>query len=99
MMNAAKTSGAPLDCGSETQEWSLPRLLGFRFVFVYFLVYLPPAVSWLIPGLGWLESAYNTVAYPSVTWAARHLFFWQRPITILNHGGDRTYNYFEVLVI
>jgi hypothetical protein len=74
-------------------------MLAFRFAFVYFLLYFPPTVSWLLPGGGFIDRAYNAVAYPTVAWAATHVFGRSLPITIFSSGADRTYNYFEVLVL
>ena len=78
--------------------WSWPRLLAFRFLFIYLVLYLPPNVSWVFPWLGWIATGYDAVAHPVVVWVAERLFHVQRPITVFN-GDDSTYNYLLVLVI
>lgn len=80
-------------------DWPFVQLLTFRLSFVYFALYLPPAVSWLLPGGQFIDRAYNAVAYPAVAWAATHVFGRVEPITIFNHGGDRTFHYFKILLI
>jgi uncharacterized membrane protein YphA (DoxX/SURF4 family) len=78
--------------------WSAGRWLGFRFVFVYLLIYnLPVAVSW-VPGAGWLIARYQEVWAAAVPWVGRHVLDLARPIaTAANGSGDRTFDYVQVL--
>src|SRR6202049_3319181 len=78
--------------------WSAGRWLGFRFVFVYLLIYnLPVAVSW-VPGAGWLIARYREVWPAAVPWVGRHVLDLARPIaTAANGSGDRTFDYVQLL--
>ena len=78
--------------------WSAGRWLGFRFVFVYLLIYnLPVAVSW-VPGAGWLIARYQEVWAAAVPWVGRHVLDLARPIaTAANGSGDRTFDYVQLL--
>ena len=84
---------------SNGDDWPLAKLLAFRLSFVYFALYLPPAVSWLLPGGQFIDRAYNAVAYPTVSWTVTHVFGRSEGFAVFNHGGDGTYHYFEILLI
>jgi uncharacterized membrane protein YphA (DoxX/SURF4 family) len=80
--------------------WSAGRWLGFRFVFVYLLIYnLPVAASW-VPGAGWLIARYQELWAAAVPWVGRHVLHLARPIAAAPNGsGDRTFDYVQVLCI
>jgi len=74
------------------------RWLGFRFVFVYLLIYnLPVAVSW-IPATGWLIFRYQDLWAAAVPWVGRLVLGLARPISAVPNGsGDRSFDYVQVL--
>ena len=78
--------------------WSAGRWLGFRFVFVYLVIYnLPVAASW-VPGAGWLTARYQEMWAAAVPWVGRHVLHLARPIAAAPNGsGDRTFDYVQVL--
>jgi uncharacterized membrane protein YphA (DoxX/SURF4 family) len=88
----------PVPAPVAAPAWSAGRWLGFRFVFVYLLIYnLPVAVSW-VPGAGWLIARYQEVWAAAVPWVGRHVLDLARPIaTAANGSGDRTFDYVQVL--
>jgi uncharacterized membrane protein YphA (DoxX/SURF4 family) len=97
---AVPTAAAAPPEGSEGSEWSALRLLGFRLVLVYLLVYnLPVAASW-IPATSGLIARYRELWQVAVPWVGRHLFHLDHPIaTAPNGSGDRTFDYLQVLCI
>lgn len=88
----------PVPAPPAAPAWSAARWLGFRFVFVYLLVYdLPVAASW-VPGAGWLIARYQELWAAAVPWVGRHVLSLARPVaTAANGSGDRTFDYVQVL--
>jgi uncharacterized membrane protein YphA (DoxX/SURF4 family) len=88
----------PVPAPVAARAWSAGRWLGFRFVFLYLLIYnLPVAVSW-VPGAGWLIARYQEVWAAAVPWVGRHVLHLARPIaTAATGSGDRTFDYVQVL--
>jgi uncharacterized membrane protein YphA (DoxX/SURF4 family) len=78
--------------------WGAARWLGFRFVFVYLLIYnLPVAASW-VPGTGWVVVRYQGLWAAAVPWVGQHVLHLARPIAAVPNGsGDRTFDYVQVL--
>ncbi|HEY1936864.1 MAG TPA: hypothetical protein VGJ33_02905 [Candidatus Angelobacter sp.] len=78
-------------------RWSLGLRLGFRFAFVYFLLYCFPFPLGFLPYTDkpaeWYELGWHKV----VPWVAKHVLRLARPITIFSNGsGDTTYDYVKV---
>src|ERR1700688_4301144 len=77
---AAPAAPAVAAAPAATPAWSIARRLGFRFVFVYLLIYnLPVAASW-IPATGWLIARYQELWAAAVPWVGRHVIHLARPI-------------------
>ena len=95
---AAPAAPAVAAAPAATPAWSIARRLGFRFVFVYLLIYnLPVAASW-IPATGWLIARYQELWAAAVPWVGRHVIHLARPIAAVPNGsGDRTFDYVQVL--
>jgi uncharacterized membrane protein YphA (DoxX/SURF4 family) len=89
---------AALAAQAAAPAWGAARWLGFRFVFVYLLIYnLPVAASW-VPGAGWLMARYQELWAAAVPWVGRQLLGLVRPIAAVPNGsGDRTFDYVQVL--
>jgi uncharacterized membrane protein YphA (DoxX/SURF4 family) len=92
--------GGPVPVPPAVPAWSATRWLGFRFVFVYLLIYnLPVAVSW-IPAAGWLIGRHQEPWALAVPWVGRHVLHLARPIAAVPNGsGDRTFDYVQVLCV
>ncbi|HEY2497964.1 MAG TPA: hypothetical protein VGK24_12915 [Candidatus Angelobacter sp.] len=78
-------------------RWSLGLRLGFRFAFVYFLLYCFPFPLGSLPYTDkpaeWYELGWHKV----VPWVAKHVLRLAQPITIFSNGsGDTTYDYVKV---
>lgn len=80
---------------TETPQWGPVKRMLFRFVFVYFLLYLLPfplnAIPYVSAIAGPWEAGWNIL----VTWVGRVVFGVE--ITVLPNGsGDTTWNYVQV---
>ena len=91
-------AGTAAPAPAAAPAWSAARWLGFRFVFVYLLIYgLPAAASW-VPGTGWLIARWQQLWAAAVPWVGRHALHLARPIAAAPNGsGDRTFDYVQVL--
>jgi len=54
----------------DPRPWSLPRRLGFRFVFAYLLIYNLPFLFWALPGLEWLDKGWSKAKDAFLLWIA-----------------------------
>ncbi len=82
---------------ADAPRWSLSLRIGFRFAFIYFLLYCAPFPLTSIPYADqtgqWVDGFWHVV----VPWVAAHLLHLPRPITIFENGsGDTTYNWVQV---
>jgi hypothetical protein len=66
--------------------WSFAALLGFRFAFVYLVLYSFPGPLALIPAMGSLFGWYDKAWRPAVTWTATHIF--HRTLPYNPNGSD-----------
>jgi hypothetical protein len=78
--------------------WSPAQRIGFRFVFVYLILYNLPFPA----GLWWdgdrLSRGYEALWKAVVPWVGREVLRLPEPITIFPAGsGDTTFNYVQVL--
>jgi uncharacterized membrane protein YphA (DoxX/SURF4 family) len=96
--NPAAPAEAAGPAEAAAPAWSAAQGFGFRFAFVYLLIYnLPVAASW-IPATGWLIARYQELWAAAVPWVGRHVLHLARPIaTVPNGSGDRTFDYVQVL--
>lgn len=89
---------------STTREWSFFRKLTFRFLFIYFIIYISPW-TWLDDHIA-IFSKINGYYYSAVEWLVElfnNWFFHFAKTTIQNNGsGDTSLNYemvFTMLII
>ena len=81
---------------STSEPWSLAHRAGFRFAFVYLLLYSFPQPLSSIPGLETIFEPYEKLWIACVPWVAKHLF--SLDITVMPNGsGDTTFNYVQVV--
>jgi hypothetical protein len=82
----------------ETADWSRLNLLGFRFAFVYLVLYNLPFPLGVLPFTGSLAQGYQLLWHRVVPWTARHILHLNHEIATSNNcSGDTTYDYVRVL--
>src|SRR5215469_8980401 len=80
---------------AEILDWGPVRRVLFRFVFVYFIVYIFPSPLNFIPFAGPIIQPYVSVWDAVVPWVGEQVFGVE--ITVRPNGsGDTTYNYVQV---
>lgn len=80
----------------ETQalpRWSFLRCIGFRFGFVYLILYTFPFPLTYIPGVYWLLGWYRTSVEWLVTKVGKHLFGISELSNTPTGSGDKMYDY------
>ncbi len=78
--------------------WSPAKRIGFRFVFVYLILYNLPFPAGLLWDGDPLSRGYEALWKAVVPWVGRELLHLPEPITILPAGsGDTTFNYVQIL--
>lgn len=78
--------------------WSLPRLLTFRFFFIFFLLYIFFNPNGVIPFTEGLYGWYIQPFHRLIPWFGQHLLHLSNPITIFTNGsGDTTYDFVVLL--
>ena len=76
--------------------WGPVERIEFRFIFVYFVLYIFPFPLYLIPGAQELIKLYSSLWNAIVPWVGSRLF--HLTITVLPNGsGDTTFNSVQVL--
>lgn len=77
-------------------NWTYAQKIAFRFVFIYFLLYIAPW-TWLgyIPGADFILNVYNNGVYQAVE-AANRLFNQFKELVSPNGSGDTSYNWVQV---
>lgn len=81
---------------SQDAKWSTAQKLGFRFIFIYFLLYLFPFPLGSLPlvdiGSTWVQNAWNAL----VPWVGKNILGITESInTNFNGSGDRTFDYVQ----
>src|SRR5262249_40907820 len=69
-------------------EWSLPRLIAFRFAFVYVVLYTFPGPFYALQSVTRLFSWYSSLWRPIVPWVGRAILHVAHPVTGQPGGGD-----------
>jgi hypothetical protein len=88
--------GSPND--NLQKRWSAAARLGFRFAFVYLILYNFPFPLYYVPGAYRVLNWYGPVLHTTVPWVGSHLLRLKTPITNFSYGsGDKTYDYVRVL--
>ncbi len=79
--------------------WTPGKKVLFRFVFVYFSIYiLPFPLAWL-PYTDWFSTVFNSLWMAPVVWTGNHIFNLANEIRVLPNGsGDTTFNYVQVFL-
>ncbi len=75
--------------------WSPAKRAAFRFLFCYLVLFIFPFPVNVIPGLGAVAKAYESLWEKIVPWVGRVLFHQQIKI-FPNGSGDTTFNYVQI---
>jgi uncharacterized membrane protein YphA (DoxX/SURF4 family) len=79
--------------------WSLPMRLGFRFAFVYLVLYSFPGPLALIPGVSSLFGGYELLEKKLVIWTGAHVLHLSQPVQYqLTGSGDTLHDYIQNLL-
>ncbi|MEM7349239.1 MAG: hypothetical protein AAF657_00440, partial [Acidobacteriota bacterium] len=85
--------------GEDTGRWLGLRRLGFRFLLIYFVLYVLPFPLSLIPGVSERGDLMRKIWDPLVLFTGEH-FLGLGEITVRPAGsGDTTWNYVQVLIL
>src|ERR1700722_14259645 len=88
--------GSPND--TLRKRWSAATRFGFRFAFVYLILYNFPFPLYYVPGVNRVLYWYVPVLHTTVPWVGSHLLRLKTPITNFSYGsGGTTYDYVRVL--
>jgi uncharacterized membrane protein YphA (DoxX/SURF4 family) len=87
--------------GIEPWEWNIWQKIGFRFAFIYFVLYNFVILENLgFPGTDWIVESYLWFSHALTSWMAKHIFHLSRNIIQARSGsGDTTYDYLNLLCI
>jgi uncharacterized membrane protein YphA (DoxX/SURF4 family) len=79
-------------------SWGLPRRLGFRFLFSYFVLFAFPFPIGTLPWTEKVNEWFTRLVDLMVVWVGANVLGIERAISVeLNGSGDRTYDYVLVL--
>ena len=81
------------------EPWSLARLIGFRFAFIYLVLYGVPGIMADLPVVSWLGEKYLALWTPFVTAVGELLLGLDVPARVPNGSGDQLQSYVEVACI
>jgi uncharacterized membrane protein YphA (DoxX/SURF4 family) len=81
------------------RRWSLPKRIGFRFLFSYFVLFLLTGQEVdRIPFSGWLIEKYTELWHAVAVWIGKHLFHISYEIVLSGEGsGDTTFRWILLL--
>ncbi len=81
------------------RRWSLPKRIGFRFLFSYFvLFFLTGQEVDHIPFSGWLIQKYTELWHAVAVWIGKHVFHIRYEIVLSGEGsGDTTFRWILLL--
>jgi uncharacterized membrane protein YphA (DoxX/SURF4 family) len=71
-----------------TSEWSVARLIAFRFAFVYVVLYTFPGPFYALQSTSRVFAWYGSLWRPVVPWVARDILRLAHPLTGQPGGGD-----------
>ena len=96
-IGVGRTERTDLPARADRIEWSLPRRIAFRFVFLYFGLFSFPFPIGVLPWTDRISGAYDSLWNRFVPWAGNHIFGIAREIHVNTTGsGDTTFNYVQL---
>src|SRR5215208_4553010 len=91
----AATTAAPVD-----RERSLAQRVGFRFAFVYLLLYTFPGPVNELPFTDFIGDTYSAIWKAVVPWFGAHVLHLAHPVSVQPSGsGDKLFDWVQVLVM
>jgi uncharacterized membrane protein YphA (DoxX/SURF4 family) len=85
---------------SESREWSVAQRLGFRFAFIYVLLYTFPGPVDELPGVDFLRDGSNAFWRVAVPWFGAHVLRLSQPVSIRPSGsGDKLFDWVQVVAM
>jgi uncharacterized membrane protein YphA (DoxX/SURF4 family) len=88
---------SPAERALEASPWTVPRIVAFRFMFAYVVLYCFPQPLEMVPKLDWLAGKYGEGLVHLAAWlGARLLGIEVDPDAPGNGSGDRTIDYLLV---
>jgi uncharacterized membrane protein YphA (DoxX/SURF4 family) len=96
----ATATAAATATATASARWSPAKRVAFRFACAYFGLYSFPSPIGLLPGMGWLNDAYEALWDALVPWVGNHLLHIPGEIkSVATGSGDTTYNYVHNLCV
>jgi len=85
---------------NESPKWSSGHLIGFRFLFLYFLLFIFPFPLYLIPYSSLILQPLSTLGVNAVDGVARYFIGSDyAPFVSGNGSGDTTFNYVQFAIL
>jgi hypothetical protein len=92
VLEASGMSGSPNDTLQKC--WPAATRFGFRFAFVYLILYNLPFPLYYVPGAYRVSDSYEQVLHKTVPWVGAHVLRLDTPITNFSGAsGDTLYDY------
>lgn len=89
-----------MDSLSSSSDWSLPKKIGFRFIFLFFLLYIAIHNNGAFPFWGILFEYPTEGLEKLIPWIGKHILGISYEITVMPTGsGDTTYDYVALFTI
>jgi uncharacterized membrane protein YphA (DoxX/SURF4 family) len=84
----------------ESGEWSLAQRAGFRFAFIYILLYTYPGPLDELPGVDFLRDTSDAMWRVVVPWVGAHVLRLSHPVSIQPSGsGDKLFDWVQVVAM
>ena len=77
-------------------KWNPLRKFGFRFAFIYFLIYSFPFPLSTIPGISWLSQFYSNALTTFIKWIGYFFLGITEISTVPTGSGDTTFSYVSI---
>ncbi len=85
---------------NHSNHWPLSHRIAFRFMAVFFLLYILPFPLDKVPGIHLLAQWYSKAWHAAAVWVGNHALYLPEPITLFAGGsGDKIYDYVFLLMV
>jgi len=99
VVQAISPAESQASAGQERIHWGLGKRTGFRFVFIYWLLYNLPFPIGELPYTDAVAIRYERLWQIAAAWTGKHVLHLSYPITIFESGsGDKTYDWVRALI-
>ncbi|HEX5435502.1 MAG TPA: hypothetical protein VFY05_14780, partial [Candidatus Angelobacter sp.] len=90
MSASASQNEVPVAAAQSEPAWSFPARLGFRFAFIYIVLYAFAGPLYFIPGVDSLFDWYGTGWKALVIWTSAHVLHLGHPVQYIRTGSGDT---------